>query len=643
MLAIPPSRIANDLATRLRQVSTKEDVSEPLYFTSGDHELFAWLHRPAVPSPASVGLVICKPFGYEALCAHRSVRTFAESAAKLGVPALRFDYLGCGDSADIDPDADQITVWVEDILAAVDELRRLTGVEHVCLLGVRLGALLAMLAAARSTSIKSLVLVAPVIRGKRYLRELRTARLAAQMGADPRAASYSDADVEATPGSMEFSGYPMSAASMDTLSKIDLAKLSVPPVSHALVLDRHDLPIARSWYEALLAAGVTTQYLELSGFVEMALVAPQFAVVPDAMTQAISSWLKHMVGNLEARPEPLVAVVPPTAASTAPPELRFPNGSNDDGPRERPVSFGSDTSLFGIVTQPSPKEVRRRGVVLINAGADHHMGPSRMHVSLARRWARSGYYVLRMDLAGLGDSDTRAGKANDETFPPAALDDIRDAVAFLRERYEIREVTLMGLCSGAYHALRAAAAGLPVERVLLVNPQNYYWAEDMNLADLQLAEVVRNPGVYRERIQSASAWRRLLSGQVNVWRIFKIYVYRQVLSSEAVFRNVARVLRIKLRNDLGGELEEIVGRRVQVTFIFADGEPGIDLLKIQGGSSVKKLGDYCRVLIIKDADHTFSHSGPRSAMERVLSDELNVLRAIPTTVSPKGQVAYPGR
>jgi hypothetical protein len=194
----------------------------------------------------------------------------------------------------------------------------------------------------------------------------------------------------------------------------------------------------------------------------------------------------------------------------------------------------------------------------------------------------------------------------------------------------------MGLCSGAYHALRAAAAGLPVERVLMVNPQNYYWSDDMTLDDLQLAEVVRNPGVYRERIHSANAWRRLLSGQVNVWRIFKIYAYGQVLVLEAALRNLARALRIKLPNDLGRELEDIVKRGVQVTFVFAAGEPGIDLLKIQGGSAVRKLGEYCRVLIIKHADHTFSHSGPRSAMERVLSDELNVLRTTSTAVSPKG-------
>jgi hypothetical protein len=51
-------------------------------------------------SSHSVGVVVCKPFGYEALCAHGSVLEFAETAAALGVPALRFDYLCTGDSGE---------------------------------------------------------------------------------------------------------------------------------------------------------------------------------------------------------------------------------------------------------------------------------------------------------------------------------------------------------------------------------------------------------------------------------------------------------------------------------------------------------------------------------------------------------------
>jgi hypothetical protein len=156
----------------------------------------------------------------------------------------------------------------------------------------------------------------------------------------------------------------------------------------------------------------------------------------------------------------------------------------------------------------------------------------------------------------------------------------------------------------------------------MVNPLNFFWKQGMMLDDLQVAEVITNPGRYRRRVLSGAAWKRLLSGQVSIWRIIRIYIQRSLLPLEAVLRDAARRLRIHLPNDLGWELEEIVARGVQIVLVFAHGEPGIDLLKIQAGASVKRIGARCRVRTIERADHAFSHSGPRAALEDILSEEL---------------------
>ena len=245
-----------------------------------------------------------------------------------------------------------------------------------------------------------------------------------------------------------------------------------------------------------------------------------------------------------------------------------------------------------------------------------------MYVGLARRWARRGYYVLRLDLAGIGDSPTRSGAVDDEVFPDEALDDIRSAIAFIRARYGIADMTLAGLCSGAYHALRAAVDGLGVNRILMVNPQNYFWKKGMTLEQLQLSEVVRNPGVYRQRVLSFPAWLRIFTGQVDVVRIVVIYLQRLRLAGEAILRDLARRLGFRLPHDLGWDLEKIVAGGIRVSFIFARGEPGIELLKLQTGSTLSRLGDRCRVRIVDSGDHIFSRREPRSIMEDVLSEEL---------------------
>src|ERR1700722_12837154 len=205
-----------------------------LYFNSGEHRLFGWLHHSLSGSRADIGVVVCQPFGYEAICAHRGVRAFAEAIASAGMPALRFDYLGTGDSPEIDPLADQLQVWTQDVLAAAEELKSRTGVSLVCLLGFRLGALLATLAASRGNSVSGLVVVSPIVSGRRYLRELRTTRLAASMGL---AQTEPPADKQdASVGGMEVSGFTFSAATLAALKNIDLSTIQ-SSLPHMLLID----------------------------------------------------------------------------------------------------------------------------------------------------------------------------------------------------------------------------------------------------------------------------------------------------------------------------------------------------------------------------------------------------------------------
>jgi alpha-beta hydrolase superfamily lysophospholipase len=600
-----------------------------LYFKSGGNHLFAWLHQPTRPPESKLGVVICSPFGYESICAHRSVREFAEAIAAVGIPALRFDYLGTGDSAEIDENADQLKLWSQDVIAAIHELRRRTGVDRVCLLGIRLGALLAALAAAECRMVESMILIGPVVSGRRYVRELRMTQLA---GIALTGSSGSDGDPEANrtnPKMLEAGGFSLSAATLESLALVDLHTAAAPAVRSILILDNDKLPSAKRWAESLSESGIELEHKSLPGLIQMVMTAPQFATVPRAMIDATRQWLATIAvpaaSGPTADPSP---VDQRTTGCETPIIATLPLTEDQESPHtsvtERPVFISAGVALFGIITEPRADEKRRRAVILLNPGADSHIGASRMYVSLARLWARRGYFVLRLDLAGIGDSATRSGKADDEVFPDEAIEDIRSAIEFMRSRYAIVDMTLAGLCSGAYHALRAAADGVSVNRILMVNPQNYFWKKGMTLEQIQLAEVVHNPGLYRRRVLSFRAWLRIFTGQVDIMRIAAIYLQRLWLFGETILRDIARRLHIRMPHDLGWELEKIVANSIRVTFVFARGEPGIELLKLQAGSTVSRLGDGCRVRIVDSGDHIFSRREHRSIMEAVLSEELAV-------------------
>lgn len=597
---------------------------EPLYFLSGERQLFGWLHWPEEVSGADLGLVICKPFGYEAICAHRSLKTFADAAAATGIPALRFDYTGTENSQELPATAEQLSIWVDDALAACEELRRRTGVARVGMLGVRLGALLALLATAKSTSIDALVLIAPVISGRRYLRELRRVQLAAPEFAvvAPPQSTASDDQRDGDEGSFEVSGFAMSSATTARLARTDLSVLDRAPARRILLIDRDDLPSAKSWSESLARLGVDVEYAALSGIVQMVWTAPQFGATPRAIIARTREWLER----LAAFPQRSTTHVEQRGPGLLGPQvLTMPlqdHAASTEALTERPVFFARDPLRFGIVTAPPAGQARHRGVILLNDGATHHVGANRMHVSFARRWARGGCTVLRIDLAGLGESDPRAGQPFDKPYPAGATEDIRAALHYLRTVHRCDEISVSGLCSGAYHALRSAVSGLPINRILLINPENYFRKDGMKADDLRLSEIVRGPSRYRERLLSGRSWYKLLRGQADVLYILRVAVRHAWFVVVTALRSCAKRLHVRLPLDLGRELEELVARGVEVTFVFARGQVGLELLRIEAGASLARLGYRCRIHVIDGADHIFSQSRARQELENLLSKEL---------------------
>jgi pimeloyl-ACP methyl ester carboxylesterase len=130
--------------------------------------LFGVLHEPARLGGDGGAVVVCAPLWREAIRAHRVLRQLGLRLVKDGRAVLRFDYSGAGDSGG-DGEHGDVDTWVDDVGAAIDEVRRERDVERVTLVGLRFGATLAALAAARRDDVDRVVLWEPVVDGAAYL------------------------------------------------------------------------------------------------------------------------------------------------------------------------------------------------------------------------------------------------------------------------------------------------------------------------------------------------------------------------------------------------------------------------------------------------------------------------------------------
>jgi len=575
---------------------------QPIYFGTG---LFGWLHRPPTDVLAEIGLVVCNPFGFEEVCAHASLRRLAIAAAAAGIPTLRFDYAGCGNSAGDEFQAGMLGRWQRSVHEAVEGLKSACGVEAVCLLGVRLGALLATLAARQRIDVVGLVAIAPVTSGRAYLRELT---VLAQTGARQ--------PIEApTGGLLESAGFFMTSETRDALAQIDLVSLDSAPASHVLIVQRDDLPGTTPRPAVLEHLGVDVIVATWPGYARM-MDDPQRAQVPGVIVAGvIQQLLAWRTGGV-----PAVTLVEPWGSASQTAQSDTVAASKQLSETAVHVDTGQ-SQLFGVLTRPLAQEsVCGPALLMLNSGSVHAIGPNRLWVRLARRWAARGMTVLRLDISGIGDSPPRPGAETNVVYSSHAADDIAAALRFLKGRPGVTECHLMGLCSGAYHAFKAAVAGQAAASALMINPLTYFWKEGDRLSDVKEYEILEMTAKYRGKMFTGEPWRKLLRGQLDLRLIGNVAMRRLRIVVVPLLVEVARRLRIAIPNDLSRELDAASRHGIELRFVFAEGAPGFALLRMQGGNAISRLRSERAVTLdfVAGADHTFTRFDARERLVQVL-------------------------
>jgi alpha/beta superfamily hydrolase len=541
-----------------------------------------WLH----PADGPHGVVLCNPFGYDALCTHRGWRALAQRLAEAGMPVLRFDYPGTGDSAGYEEDPGRVDAWLDSIGAALRFLRQASGVTRVSLCGLRFGATLAALAAQRAGDVDGLVLLAPALSGRKYLRELRAHRqnwLSTPAGINAMPIPDGAAYVEAF-------GFGLHGDDIARVGALDLFADTRRPARRVYLCDAGERARADALADQYRAHGVDVArsgFDEADRFMQEAL----YSVEPADAFAALVPWLAGAPdagGGARARTASRGAPAQP-AHGAPPPRLRLAAAPAF----EQPVVFGA---YFGVYCAPDAPAAGAPAVLFINTGASHHIGDGRIFVLFARRLAAQGIASLRMDLGGLGDSTPLASSVTlDTIYSDQSRADAMAGADWLCTHGHPR-IAAFGVCGGAFNGLHACAHHPAIVGCYAVNLQKFVWdgaARTPGTAGLASTRVLRRSAL------SAGKWRRVLCGETSLRRV--VHGLAQRLGRH-LFRRVADLFDERFGvtlapNEARQLLQRIDAKGAELRLVFGEYDLGLDEAKIQFGAQLRGLRRFARVQV----------------------------------------------
>ncbi len=217
------------------------------FFGSSERPLFGVHHPPKGKETRSEGVVLCYPMGQEYMRSHRAFRQLANLLLRRGHHVFRFDYFGTGDSAGASEDG-SLAQWVCDVTSAIEEFKDNASLQRVSLVGLRLGAALATLAAADRDDVEKLVLWDPVVSGPSYVAELRAA------------AGRSDGEADPASGTIGVLGFPLTRALREELAQLDLRSLEETGARALEIVVSSERPEWSALHAAWVARGLPARH-----------------------------------------------------------------------------------------------------------------------------------------------------------------------------------------------------------------------------------------------------------------------------------------------------------------------------------------------------------------------------------------------
>jgi alpha-beta hydrolase superfamily lysophospholipase len=543
--------------------------------------------------------VLCPTYGHEYVWTYSGMRHLADALSARGIWVLRFDYHGTGDSDGPDMSPDQFETSVADIGDAIALLKSLSGVEHVTLCGFRLGASFALAAALREP-VDELALLAPVVSGRAYVRELNVVRKTWLDTLQPPLRAAQPVD-----GPLSVLGQSYHDDFKRALEAIDLAasvKNSIDAPAPKVLLMHGRVVSNDPLRDALVAKGTQVEtriFDDLIGFIQES----AFTVMPRAAFAQAVDW---MARDADEGGQAAASAMLPEAW----PDLHI----DTVDAIERPVLIGEE-GLFGVLCEPRMTDAHNTTVFLLtNTAASPRVGDSRLSVRMARELARRGVASLRFDARGRGDSPAPPGAVQSDTpygriYNLLATQDTAAAGRWLSRR-GYKSIFTMGICSGAYHALKAAVIEPAITGVVSVNIPTFKRPEDKTPEALR--ESTRNSMVgYAHSLFDWKKWKAMLRGEKHLFRVIGF------IAGYAMTRARSRVVDLLHLDRFAKTPPELAEtplpimraldtKGVKTVMLYGGYDAGLDLLASYFGKNGARLARYAsvRVATYPDLDHS---------------------------------------
>jgi len=270
--------------------------------------------------------------------------------------------------------------------------------------------------------------------------------------------------------------------------------------------------------------------------------------------------------------------------------------------REHAVLIKGRTPLVGIVTEPDhpARDAKRPGVVLLNSGLIHRVGPNRLYVLLARRLGAMGLTTLRFDLSAIGDSPQRRDTV---PFHASSIEETMAALDFMREQWGIQSFVLGGICTGAVVTFRTALQNPDIKALIMINAQGL-----IRNRSAQVEESLSDRAGMRYYMAAAlrrrGSWTRLLTGQADYRAIAQACGQRlkDLLSTDSVAAAPEQ-------QEIIEGMDRLLGDGRQILLLYSDSDAGLDeLAVIYGKEMLQRLKRTKGISfsVIAQADHMFT-------------------------------------